>query len=104
LERRARNCGGQGRQPDADQGLEADIRLPLHSALYSPPPLPEVRASRPRGLAMRYTAWPLWRNHGALGDRWVSEIFEEEGSTVIDRLPLKELLNKARVARVLDGA
>jgi hypothetical protein len=34
----------------------------------------------------------------------VSEIFEEEGSTVIDRLPLKELLNKARVARVLDGA
>lgn len=46
---------------------------------------------------MRYTAWPLWRNN-----RWELEVFEEEGSTVIERLPLKELLNRAEVARVLD--
>jgi hypothetical protein len=46
---------------------------------------------------MRYTAWPLWRNN-----RWELEVFEEEGSTVIERLPLKELLNRPEVARVLD--
>jgi hypothetical protein len=46
---------------------------------------------------MRYTAWPLWRNN-----RWELEVFEEGGSTVIDRLPLKELLNRPEVARVLD--
>jgi hypothetical protein len=46
---------------------------------------------------MRYTAWPLWRNN-----RWELEVFEEEGSTVIERLPLKELLNQPEVARVLD--
>ena len=46
---------------------------------------------------MRYTAWPLWRNN-----RWELEVFEEEGPTVIERLPLKELLNQPEVARVLD--
>ena len=46
---------------------------------------------------MRYTAWPLWRNN-----RWELEVFEEEGPTVIDRLPLKDLLNRPEVARVLD--
>jgi hypothetical protein len=46
---------------------------------------------------MRYTAWPLWRN-----SRWELEVFEAEGSTVIERLPLKELLNRPEVARVLD--
>ena len=43
------------------------------------------------------TAWPLWRNN-----RWELEVFEEEGSTVIERLPLKELLNKTGVREVLD--
>ena len=51
---------------------------------------------------MRYTAWPHWRNHGKLGGRWELEVFEEEGPTVIERLPLKELLNRPEVARVLD--
>jgi hypothetical protein len=46
---------------------------------------------------MRYTAWPLWRNN-----RWELEVFEEEGPTVIERLPLKELLNKTGVREVLD--
>jgi hypothetical protein len=46
---------------------------------------------------MRYTAWPLWRNN-----RWELEVFEEEGPTVIERLPLKALLNQPEVARVLD--
>ena len=46
---------------------------------------------------MRYSAWPLWRNN-----RWELEVFEEEGSTVIERPPLKELLNRPEVARVLD--
>ena len=51
----------------------------------------------PRDRTMRYTAWPLWRNN-----RWELEVFEEEGPTVIERLPLKELLNRPEVARVLD--
>jgi hypothetical protein len=51
---------------------------------------------------MRYTAWPLWRVHGKSGGRWELEVFEEEGPTVIERLPLKAFLNRPEVARVLD--
>jgi hypothetical protein len=46
---------------------------------------------------VRYTAWPHWRNN-----RWELEVFQEEGPTVIQWLPLKELLNKTGVREVLD--
>jgi hypothetical protein len=51
---------------------------------------------------MRYTAWPLWRNHGSKGGRWELEVFDDEGATVIESLPLNELLSREEVARVLD--
>ena len=48
---------------------------------------------------MRYKAWPLWR---PTEWRWVLEVFDEDGATVLDRLPLVDLLNQPEVARVLD--
>ena len=51
---------------------------------------------------MRYTAWPHWRVHGKLGGRWEPEVFEEEGPTVIQWLPLRDFLNKTGVCEVLD--
>ncbi len=41
---------------------------------------------------MKYKGWPLWREHGKLGGRWELEIFNEEGSTVVERIPLNEVL------------
>ena len=36
---------------------------------------------------MKYKGWPLWREHGTLGGRWELEIFNEEGSTVVETNP-----------------
>jgi hypothetical protein len=49
-----------------------------------------------------YKAWPLWRTHGSLGGRWELEVFGEDGGTVLERLPLNELLNKTDVQALLD--
>ena len=50
---------------------------------------------------MKYKGWPLWRKHGSLGGRWELEVFNEEGSTVVEYLPLNELLSHPEVARVI---
>jgi hypothetical protein len=50
---------------------------------------------------MKYKGWPLWRERGTLGGRWELEIFNEEGSTVVERIPLNEVLSHLEVARVI---
>jgi hypothetical protein len=50
---------------------------------------------------MKYKGWPLWRERGTLGGRWELEIFNEEGSTVVERIPLNEVLSHPEVARVI---
>ncbi len=50
---------------------------------------------------MKYKGWPLWRERGTLGGRWELEIFNEEGSTVVERIPLNEILSHPEVARVI---
>jgi hypothetical protein len=64
--------------------------------------MPGRRFYQTESTMSAYKAWPLWRTHGSLGGRWELEVFGEDGGTVLERLPLNELLNKTDVRALLD--